>query len=246
MSAPNEATSRSNAPQVTIIIPCYNHSKWLQRAIDSVVEQDYDNKKIIIIDDCSTDDSINVANAITQDYIDTCQIEVIKTEVNSGPSVARNLGIAHAWESTSIYGMLDADDTYLQGKIRKSVEKISENPTVIGIVYGDAILVNHKNGTSIYEYREPYNRRRLEQSCTMSTQNFITRHAFSVCGLYDEDMRTAEDWDLQLRITRNFVGVHIPEPLSTYSITGENASDVVNMDVWQQNWQKIRERHGRN
>ena len=54
------------------------------------------------------------------------------------------------------------------------------------------------------------------------------------------------DWDLQLRITRNFVGVHIPEPLSTYSITGENASDVVNMDVWQQNWQKIRERHGRN
>ena len=141
--------------------------------------------------------------------------------------------------------MLDADDTYLPGKISKSVKKIMENPTVIGIVYGDAILENYIDNTKIYEYREPYSRKRLEENCTMSTQNFITKYALSVCGLYDEDMRTAEDWDLQLRITSRFVGIHIPEPLSTYSITGENASNTVDKKIWEENWGKIRARHGK-
>jgi len=245
MPESSETAVRDSQPPVTIIMPCYNHAKWLRRSVTSVLEQDYTNKKIAIIDDCSEDGSIEEALEIKMSHEKDCRIDIYKTSSNSGPSVARNLGIQESWESTLIFGMLDADDTYLPGKISKSVDKIMENPSVVGIVYGDAILENHLNNTKIYEYREPYNRRRLEQNCTMSTQNFITKYAFSVAGLYDETMRTAEDWDLQLRITENFVGVHIPEPLSTYSITGENASDVVDMEVWKENWQKIREKHGR-
>ncbi|MAF25292.1 hypothetical protein CL634_06920 [bacterium] len=244
MPTPSQTTVR-DIPPVTIVIPCHNHAKWLSRAVDSVVQQEYVNKKIIIIDDGSADDSYDEACRLIRQHGDQCQISAIKRTENSGPSAARNAGIQNEWESTLIFGMLDADDTYLPGKISKSVSKIMENPTVIGIVYGDAILENHTNNTKIYEYREPYSRKRLEENCTMSTQNFITKYAFSVCGLYDEDMRTAEDWDLQLRITSKFVGIHIPEPLSTYSITGENASDTVDKKIWQENWEKIRVRHGK-
>tara|TARA_R110000751_G_scaffold43077_3_gene99640 strand:+ start:1845 stop:2483 length:639 start_codon:yes stop_codon:yes gene_type:complete len=208
-----------------------------------VIEQDYENKRIVIIDDCSTDGSYEKAIEIKDQYKDACSIDVLRMECNKGPSATRNKGIRYFWDDTLIFGMLDADDTYLPGKINKSVEKIAENPSVVGIVYGDVILENFKKNTKIYEPREPYNRRRLMEKCTMSSQNFITKHAFSVCGLYDEEMRTAEDWDLQLRITKSFVGIHIPEPLSTYSITGSNASDIVDMEVWGKNWDIIRERH---
>ena len=244
MSRTSQTPIRNNSIPVTIIIPCYNHAKWLHRAVDSVIQQEYENKKITIIDDGSSDGSFEEAEKIIQTYQDKCPISVTKLTENRGPSFARNVGIKQEWESTLIFGMLDADDTYLPGKIDKSVDKIMENPTVVGIVYGDAILDNHLNGSKIHEYREPYSRKRLEQNCTMSTQNFITKYAFSVCGLYDEDMRTVEDWDLQLRITSKFIGIHIPEPLSTYSVTGENASNVVDKAVWEENWAKIRERYG--
>ena len=243
MSRANKAANRDSQPLVTIIIPCYNHEKWLARSISSVIEQEYENKRIVIIDDCSADGSYKAASEIKDQYKDVCPINVLEMECNKGPSAARNKGIKYYWDDTLIFGMLDADDTYLPGKISKSVEKIAENPSVIGIVYGDVILEDFTKNTKIYEPREPYNRRTLMERCTMSSQNFITKHAFSVCGLYDEEMRTAEDWDLQLRITKNFVGVHIPEPLSTYSITGNNASDVIDIEVWNKNWDRILERH---
>ena len=55
-------------------------------------------------------------------------------------------------------------------------------------------------------------------------------------------MSTAEDWDLWLRITEKFIAVHLPEAISFYSVTGNNASDTVSKDVWQENWQKISNR----
>ena len=151
MPTPSKTDIRNSPPPVTIVIPCHNHAKWLSRAVRSVVDQDYDNTSIVIIDDGSSDNSYDEACRLISQHAGTCQISVIKREENKGPSAARNTGIKSQWESTLIFGMLDADDTYLPGKISKSVNKIMENPSVIGLVYGDAILDNHLNNTKIYE-----------------------------------------------------------------------------------------------
>ena len=138
--------------------------------------------------------------------------------------------------------MLDADDLYLPKKISKSVVKYMEYPDNIGIVYTDAIIQNKLKGTRIYEYRMPFSRESLESECIISNTPLISKQALSTTGGYDPGMRTCEDWDLWLRITENFVAIHIPESLHVYSVTGKNSSDVVPQEVWQKNWSIIHNR----
>ncbi len=225
--------------RVTIIIPCHNHASFLERSVDSVVTQDYENKKIIIVNDGSSDNSLEVATDLSRRHDN---IEVINNESPSGPSAARNGAIRHAWDDTDFFAVLDADDSYLPGKISKSVSVMAQDPHRIGLVYADVIIQNLESGSDVLETRRPYSRAELEKECIISNTPLINKLALFNCGLYDEDMRVAEDWDLWLRITESFVAVHIPEPLSTYSITGFNTSDTIHSEVWQENWAKIHER----
>ena len=117
-----------------------------------------------------------------------------------------------------------------------------EDPSRTGIVYTDAVIKNLNTGTEVHEYREPFNRQRLERECIISNTPLINKTAFGKSGGYDETMRTCEDWDLWLRITEEFVAIHIPELGSVYHVTGRNSTDVVPIEIWQQNWAKIREK----
>ena len=136
----------------------------------------------------------------------------------------------------------DLGDEYLDGKIKKSVQKYEDNKKYVGIVYSDAIIENLNKGTKIHEFREPFSRDALERECIISNTPLVSKEAIKSCGMYDEEMRTCEDWDLWLRITETFVAIHLPEPLHVYSVTGRNSSDTVDKEVWQSNWQKIRQR----
>ena len=228
-----------NSFRVTVIIPCHNHASFLERSVDSVVNQDYENKKIIIVNDGSSDNSLEIATDLSRRHDN---IEVINNESPRGPSAARNIAIRSSWNDTDFFMMLDADDTYLPGKISKSVEVISKDVQSIGVVYSDCLIEDMPSGSVILETRRPYIRTELEFECILPNTSLVSKLALSKAGLYDEDMRTAEDWDLWLRVTENFVAIHIPEPLSKHSTTGFNSSDTVPIDVWNKNWGKIRER----
>ena len=228
-----------NSFRVTVIIPCHNHASFLERSVDSVVNQDYENKKIIIVNDGSSDKSLEVATDLSRRHD---IITIISNESPSGPSAARNGAIRHSWDDTDFFAVLDADDSYLPGKISRSVSVMAEDPHKIGLVYADVLIENTETGTTSLETKRPYTRSELERECIISNTPLINKIALMNVGLYDEDMRVAEDWDLWLRITESFVAVHIPEPLSTYSVTGANCSDIVDSEVWQENWAKIHER----
>lgn len=238
---------------ITIIIPCYNHEAYIIRALNSVMEQDYKEKKICVINDGSTDNSLSFIKSsipdhieITEDHIEGIykgvSITLLNNKSPTGPSAARNKGIQLTWEETDAFMMLDADDLYLPGKISKSVQKLKYDIDNIGIVYTDAIINNINTGTNIHEFREPYYRDRLERECIISNTPLINKKALDKCGLYDKTFRTAEDWELWLRLTKLFVAVHIPEPLHVYTVTGQNASDVIDTAIWQKNWQRIQEK----
>ena len=234
--------SSNQEPKIGIIIPCYNHAEYVEEAILSVLKQDYPNKAIYISDEGSTDDSWNVASRVLDTVETNVKMFLSKNENPNGPSGARNRLIKTAWEDCDAFMMLDADDYYLPGKIEKSVDKMLDGEGIVGIVYTDAIIYHHNSKLSIREYREPYSRQRIEQECIISNTPLVTKQALSQAGLYDESMRTAEDWDLWLRITQQFVAVHIPEALHVYRVTGKNASNVVPREVWEENWKKIGER----
>ena len=245
MPAPDSVAGQNfSAPRVTVVIPCHNHADMLPNAVKSVLIQNYRPIKICVVDDGSDDNPKSKLEDINGDI----EITFIRNDSAKGPSAARNIAIDTMWNDTDLFVMLDADDLYLQNKIKKSVDKFLEYPEYTGIVYTDAIIKNINTGTEVREFRHYFDRDELENECIISNTPMISRSAFERCGGYDETMRTCEDWDLWLRVTENFMAIHIPEMLHVYHVTGKNSSDVVSQEVWQQNWAKIShrlaERHG--
>src|SRR5439155_25020344 len=102
-----------HSPLVSVIIPCYNAGRWVGDAIRSALNQTYTNVEIIVIDDGSTDDSLEVIRAF-KDKVRW------KTGVNHGPCAARNLGLGLAQGEWVQF--LDADDLLHPQKIQLALE----------------------------------------------------------------------------------------------------------------------------
>lgn len=237
-------------PLVTIVIANYNHEDKVLDAINSVLDQDYPNLALVIVDDASTDNSWEVIQKHlggTAEKDKPVQLEakgkpvvLLGLSKNVGRSKARNIGIKLLFNQTHIFGNLDSDDLYLPGKISKSVLKIMENPEAIGVVYSDFIREG-PNGT-ITEYKRPFDAVELYRECIINNDSLVTKAALEQRGLYDESMEVAEDWDLWLRITSRYLAIHIAEPLVKVRITNKGATANVDMSIWQKNWNLI---HGR-
>jgi glycosyltransferase involved in cell wall biosynthesis len=238
--------------KVAVIIPCYNHGNFIKDCLDSVVQQDYVHKSIVVINDGSTDNSqeiieqlINIEDKQNNIVVGTYQnisITILINNKSTGPSAARNKAIKFAWNLCDYIAVLDADDRYLPDKLTKCMSIFNNSQANVGLVYNDMLIQDLRNGKIVHEMREPFDRHRLEQECIISNAPIISKKALEVVGLYDEEMRTCEDWDLWLRITEKFVAIHVPEPLHLYSVTGFNASFTVPKEIWNQNWTKIHQR----
>ena len=111
---------------VSVIIPCYNSARWIAEAIDSVLDQTYPNIEIIVVDDGSTDSSLEIIKSYRDKLI-------WETGNNQGGNVARNRGFQL---SKGIYiQWLDADDYLLPEKIARQVKFLQQNNC--DVVYGD-------------------------------------------------------------------------------------------------------------
>lgn len=138
----------SHAPQVSVIIPCYNQGRYLDDAIASVLVQTYQNFEILVIDDGSTEPE---TMEILQDYQQP-KTRIIRTE-NQGVATARNLGIGQG-QGTYILP-LDADDKIADSYLEKAVTLLESNEQ-LGIVYCEAEYFGDRQGTwSLPEYKFP-------------------------------------------------------------------------------------------
>lgn len=244
--------------KVTAIIPNHNYAEWIVKAIDSIVAQTYPCENIVVIDDVSTDESVNNILALLDEVSANEQlvtgsykghtIHLIKNQEQKGPGGSRNIGMAYAWNFSDVFAFLDADDEYLPTKVEKSVEILKQDPKGVGCVYSDYDTVNLTNGIITREFKEPFNRGRLVQECIVNNDSCVNKLALEKIGLYDESLRTCEDYDLWLRMSEQFILFHIPESLIKIRVTGKGASFSVSKQDWQKNWtrvmQKLRERHG--
>jgi glycosyltransferase involved in cell wall biosynthesis len=241
-------------PRVAIIVPCFNHGHYAQRCLDSIAEQDYKKKMIVIVDDKSTDDSLDIIQEIINAKFDNkpCDgfigeykgipVYLLINEENLKQSKTRNKAIKFIWDKTDLFAVLDMDDLYLPGKLSKGVYKWMEASEAIGLVYNDVLIRDERNDRVVYEAREPFTRIRIEQECMIANSPLINKKAFEVAGLYDEELTPCEDWDLWIRITERMVAVHIPEALQIYSVTGLNCSFTTPKESWQDNWRKVYEK----
>ena len=107
---------------ISIVTPCYNSSDFISNTIDSVIKQTYNNWELIIIDDCSTDISVDI---IEKHIITDSRIKLFKNNSNSGAAVSRNLGLLKS--SGRFLAFLDSDDLWEPIKLEKQINFMLEN-----------------------------------------------------------------------------------------------------------------------
>lgn len=251
----------TNILNCTVIIPNHNYAQWLPSAINSVLDQNYPNLNICVIDDGSWDNSLQAAfthlnvehqysnifeGQIEDKFGNIINTYLIRNKEAYGPSYARNAGIRYLWNKTDVFAFLDSDDYYHKNKLTESMKKIAEHDE-IGIVYSDFSTI-HQDGTMFFQPRPPFDRQVLVGECIINPNSLVRKSALETCGMFDEQLRTCEDYDLWLRITESFMAVHIPENLVTMRIHSNNSSNTVSKENWQRNYsyvmQKLMQRNG--
>lgn len=111
-----------NSGLVSIIVPVYNAEKFLKETIQTVLDQTYPNWELLLVDDCSNDDSVNIIKEYaTKDD----RIQLLKNEKNSGAALTRNHGIKEAKGTYLCF--LDADDLWEKEKLEKQLKFMKEN-----------------------------------------------------------------------------------------------------------------------
>lgn len=235
--------------KASVIIPCHNHEQWVGKAIESVLAQTHQNKRIVVVDDGSTDNSARVVT----DYITTdsmqvsalqfpywfsgqtaCGVSICLLRFNqpSGPSFARNVGIQES-PGADVFFFLDSDDLYAPTKIERSINKWLQDKENIGAVYSDYDTLN-ANGLRLRQYKQPFSREVLLGECIVNCDSMVSAAALKKVGAFDEQLRVCEDYDLWLRISEHFLIAHIPESLVTVRVGEHSSTSQVAKERW--NW----------
>lgn len=203
-------------PLVSIIVPCYNHGKYLAEALDSVIAQTYSNWECIIVDDGSTDDSANVANK----YVTADERIHYLYQQNAGPSAARNNGVRNSHGKYILF--LDGDNK-LENYYAEYGVKYMENHPECTLFHGRAKTFG---GTEIIKKWHYTSYRDLLRFNSIDCCAMIRRSDFDRVGGFDEDMRGYEDWEFFIRLLYKKDVVHQDERILFYYRVGANPNSV--------------------
>jgi glycosyltransferase involved in cell wall biosynthesis len=176
-------------PRVSIVTISFNQAAFLERAIRSVLEQDYPDVEYIVVDPGSTDGSRDIIEKYRS------RISKVILEPDSGPSNGLNKGFAAA--TGEIYGYINADDAYLPGAITKAVAAFQARPNA-DLVYGHSYIVDREGRLVRRSRSVPFNLRLYAYGgvIVMQQSSFFRRHAFEKAGGFNEKNRTS--WDAEL------------------------------------------------
>ena len=201
---------KKDHPLVSVVIPCYNQAIYLSEALDSLLQQTYQNWEAIVVNDGSPDDTENVALG----YVEKDKRIKYLCEENAGPSSARNMGIKYAKGEFIL--PLDADDLIKPEYIEIAIDTFDKNPS-IKLVYCQGFFFGDTVG--LWDLRYSGYKNLLLRNAIFSSA-FFRKSDYVRIGGYDENMRKGhEDWDFYIRLLDGDGLVYqIPLPLFHYRI----------------------------
>jgi glycosyltransferase involved in cell wall biosynthesis len=194
---------------VAVVIPCYNAAKFLRRAIESVLAQDYAGPvEVMIGDDGSTDDTIVIAESFGS------SVKIIRRPESDKPNISANRNRCIRASSQPLISFLDADDYYLPGHLTNLANVIMAR-TDAGMAYcnGYHIFADDKViGPRLSKsHRSIITADDLLPDCCLAVNGVMIRRSVLNCvGLFDENLSSVDDYDLWLRILEKFPAVYVP------------------------------------
>lgn len=199
---------------IEVVVTNYNSGKFAGSCLRSLEQQSMRPDRIIVVDDCSTDDSVELIRREMKTM--TIPSVLLKTDVNhGGPAKARNVGLAAA--TGDILCLLDIDDWYSPHKIRRSFDILQTYPGV-GLVYTDYIMEMMEINKSVREYKHSYDLSLLAQTCIVSTNSIGRTKLFKEVGGWDENLKIADDYHIWVKLAKRSALYHIPEALFHYRV----------------------------
>lgn len=225
--------------KVSIITPSYNSSRFIEHTIKSILNQTYKNWELLIVDDCSTDDSY----AVVKSYADKDKrIHLIKLEQNSGAAVARNTGISAA--NGRFIAFLDSDDTWLPEKLSEQVSFMLKNDYILTYTQYHQVdengnLLKHLNFPLKISYHE------LLKTCVIGCLT-VMYDTDKIGKIYFPLIRKRQDFALWLKILKIVPYAYcLPLDLASYTVRKDSISSN-KLKAAQYNWYLYRNIEGLN
>jgi glycosyltransferase involved in cell wall biosynthesis len=195
----------SDSPRVSVVIPAYQCAQYIAQAVQSVLEQSFQEIEVIVVNDGSPDtDALEEALRPYQEYI-----RYIKQQTG-GPAAARNRGILQS--AGEFIAFLDSDDYWSPTHLAKQLALLEGQPE-LGLVYCDCFLVKNDKPFTRAFINQPqadhatFESLLVESSAISTSSVVVSREAIISAGLFDIDFIRCEDFDMWLRMS--FAGVGI-------------------------------------
>lgn len=197
----NDVESDRKPPAVTVVIPAYNSTRYIKQTLDSVKAQTFSDFEVIVVNDGSADQEelkrILISHALSIIYI---------SQENKGVSAARNAAIKVG--RGEFYAQLDADDQWQPEYLQVQLGILKDNPDV-SVVYPNATIIGDESDDELeFMQISPSDgdvnfESLVRQTCTVMTCVTARMKVIREAGMFDESLRSCEDFDLWLRIVKN-------------------------------------------
>jgi glycosyltransferase involved in cell wall biosynthesis len=212
-------------PTVSIIIPAYNAEKTILETIQSLQNQTFSDFEVIVVNDGSTDKTLEVLAAIADP-----RLKVV-SHANSGVAVTRNRGIAEA--TGEFIAFVDADDLWTPDKLESQLKALQANPEA-GVAYSWTTFIDQQGKVlfsqdPVFETGNVYPRL-LVGNITSNGSNILARRQFvEAVGGFDSEVRPAEDWDYCIRLAALCPFVVVPKHQILYRQMARSHSSKVDV-----------------
>ena len=208
-------------PKVSVIIPTHNRAEFLRAAIRSVLDQTFQDFEIIVIDDASKDHTPDIVSGFADE-----RIKYLRNPVNKGEGGSRNVGLIKA--SGEFIALLDDDDEWLPDKLKLQVNLLKSSPSRVGAVYTGYYRIDKTTGKQ-WDQNIPTKRGNilddlLAENWLVPSSLLLRKVCFEKAGKFEEGVTFGADYDLLLRVAKEFHFDYVQKSLVKYYLHGENVT----------------------
>jgi len=226
-------------PRITVLMSVYNGEKYLRKAVDSILSQTFKDFEFLIINDGSTDRTVEILHSY-----DNPRIRIINNEENVGLTKSLNKGLKLA--KGKYIARMDADDISMPERFERQVEFLEKNPDIGVLGVNCPVINDHGRVTFILERPTSHTdivKELLSENQFVHSSLMLRMDVLSSAGGYNEDFRLAQDYELILRLSKTTQVANLPEPLHMWrnNISGDVLTDKRKKQILLRN--KARERY---
>lgn len=233
--------------KINVIIAHKNYNEYLLDAIKSCEAQTIKVNYTVIDDNSNIKPDLDGFTLVSDNIHKIYEKDgnkIILLSKDSGPSIARNVGISESWDY-DYFMVLDADDYMMPDKCEKLLNEMKTDDR-IGVCYGDYYILDVDTGLKKMEFKIPFKQNYLDQMCIVHSGSLISKEALKSIvnnsGFYDPNIRVCEDYDLWLRISDFMIIKHIPEFLTVVRNHKQNSTFSNTQDYWNKCLNYIRQK----